>query len=73
MLFLRRTFLVLMVLIVPAFVTRLSYDGAVYMVARLHRYISPQTLHLAAIVEFAMLFFITVLEARARWTPLRAE
>ena len=73
MLFLRRLFLVLMVLIVPVLVTRLSYDGARYMIARSHRYISPQTLHLAGIVEFAMLFFITVLEAKARWTPLRAD
>ncbi len=68
MLYLKRFFLLIMVLVVPVALTAGSYVGAEYMLVETHRFIAPQTMRLVTIVEFAVFFFIAVLEARARWS-----
>lgn len=69
MLFARRVFLLAYAVLLPAALTWLSYRGVVLLLARTNRYIDPQVLQFAAIIEFAAFFFITVLEVRARWSP----
>lgn len=67
MLFVRRLLIVIMVLVVPAVLTWLSYEAAVFILLKTHRFIDPHILRLVTAIEFVVFFFIALLDARARW------
>jgi sterol desaturase/sphingolipid hydroxylase (fatty acid hydroxylase superfamily) len=67
MLVVKRLLIVVMVLVVPAVLTALSYEGAELVLLKTNRYIDPETIRLVTLVEFAIFFFIALLDARARW------
>ena len=52
----------------PALLTWISYVAATCLLVDTNRYMAPQVLRIAGVLEFAAFFFITVLEAEARWT-----
>ncbi|GEM_PF-2201102 len=68
MLALKRLLLVIFVLATPALLTALLYLAANALLAATNRVIDPQIVTSAAVVEFVMLFFISVLEAKNRWS-----
>jgi hypothetical protein len=68
MLALKRLLFVIFVLATPALLTALLYLVANALLAATNRVIDPQIVTSAAVVEFVMLFFISVLEAKNRWS-----
>jgi hypothetical protein len=64
---LRRTFLLFLVLAVPAAVTALLYVATLYLLSSTNRTIDPLVLHYAAIAEFVAFLFLMVLDVRNRW------
>jgi hypothetical protein len=68
MLALKRLLLVIFVLATPTLLTALLYLAANALLAATNRVIDPQIVAGAAVVEFAMFFFISVLEAKNRWS-----
>ena len=68
MLALKRLLLVIFVLAAPVILTGLLYLGTGALLAATNRVIDPQIVQYAAAIEFAVFFFIAVLEARSRWS-----
>jgi len=68
MLALKRLLLVIFVLVVPGLLTALLYVAANALLAATNRVIDPQIVTDAAVVEFALFFFVAVLEAKNRWS-----
>lgn len=67
MLIVRRFFILVMTMVVPAALTAASYEAAQFVLFKTNRYIDPEIIRLVTIVEFAIFFFIALLDARARW------
>lgn len=68
MLALKRLMLVIFVLAVPAILTALLYYGTFALLVATNRVIDPQIVQYAAVGEFAIFFFVAILEARSRWS-----
>jgi hypothetical protein len=68
MLALKRLLLVIFVLAAPVLLTALLNVAAKALLAATNRVIDGQILQDAAIVEFAVFFFVAILEARSRWS-----
>jgi hypothetical protein len=68
MLALKRLLLVIFVLAAPVVLTGLLYLGTNALLAAANRVIDPQIVHYAAVIEFALFFFVAILEARSRWS-----
>ena len=68
MLALKRLMLVIFVLAVPVVLTALLYYGIFALLAATNRVIDPQIVRYAAVGEFAIFFFVAILEARSRWS-----
>jgi hypothetical protein len=68
MLALKRLLLVIFVLSAPVILTGLLYLATNALLAATNRVIDPQIVITAAGVEFVVFFFISVLEARSRWS-----
>jgi hypothetical protein len=68
MLALKRLLLVIFVLAAPAIMTGLLYLGTNALLAATNRVIDPQIIQYAAAIEFVVFFFISILEARSRWS-----
>jgi len=67
MLIVKRLLIVVMVLVLPAVLTGLSYEAAEFVLFKTNRYIDPETIRLVTMIEFAIFFFVALLDARARW------
>jgi len=67
MLIVKRLLIVVMVLVVPAVLTGLSYEAAEFVLFKTNRYIDPETVRLVTMIELAIFFFVALLDARARW------
>lgn len=68
MLALKRLMLVIFVLAVPPILTALLYYGTFALLAATNRVIDPQIVQYAAVGEFALFFFLAILEAKSRWS-----
>lgn len=68
MLALKRLLLVIFVLAAPILLTALLNWAAHALLAATNRVIDPQILQDAAIIEFAVFFFVALLEAKSRWS-----
>lgn len=64
----RRIFLLLFVAVAPPLLTAGLHVGSQYLLRVTKRTVDPKTLTYAAIVEFAIFFWVAVLEARSRWS-----
>jgi hypothetical protein len=64
---LHRLSLVVFVLVAPPLLTAVFYIGSKYLLQATRRAIAPEVLWYAAAIEFAIFFFMAVLEARSRW------
>jgi hypothetical protein len=68
MLALKRLILVIFVLAAPPILTGILYYGTYALLAAANRVIDPQIVQYAAVGEFAVFFFVAILEARSRWS-----
>jgi hypothetical protein len=68
MLALKRLFLIIFVLVIPAVLTGLVYWGTNALLVATNRVIDPQIIHLTAALAFAAFFFIAILEVKDRWS-----
>ena len=68
MLALKRLWLVIFVLVVPAIVTGLLYWGTQTLLAATNRVIDPTELYWISGIEFAVLFLVAALDAKGRWS-----
>jgi hypothetical protein len=68
MLALKRLVLVIFVLAVTVVLTALLYYSTFALLAATNRVIDPQIVQYAAVGEFAIFFFVAMLEARSRWS-----
>jgi hypothetical protein len=68
MLALKRLLLVIFVLAAPPIMTGLLYLGTNALLAATNRVVDPQIVYYAAAIEFVAFFFISILEARSRWS-----
>jgi hypothetical protein len=68
MLALKRLMLVIFVLAMPPILTALLYYGTFALLAATNRVIDPQIVQYAAVGEFALFFFLAILEAKSRWS-----
>lgn len=65
----RRLLLILMVLILPAVATWITYQVSLYVLQMTGRIIAdPQTLFYLTVGEFVLFTFGALLEARSRWS-----
>lgn len=67
MLIVKRLFILITMLVVPVLLTAASYKLAQFVLFKTHRYIDPETIQIVTIIEFAIFFFIALLDARERW------
>ena len=67
MTFFRRSFLLIIVLVVPMVVTAFLYVLTIFGLHATNRVIDPQILRISAAVEYAVFLFTALLEARSRW------
>ena len=51
----------------PVILTALLYWGTLALLAATNRVIDPEIVQYAAVGEFAIFFFVAMLEARSRW------
>jgi hypothetical protein len=68
MLALKRMLLVIFVLAMPVLLTALLYLATNALLTATNRVIDPQIVTGAAIGEFVLFFFVSVLEAKNRWS-----
>ncbi|MGA9795776.1 MAG: hypothetical protein WBQ17_09600 [Rhizomicrobium sp.] len=68
MLALKRLLLLIFVLAMPPILTAFLYYGTFALLRATNRVIDPQIVQYAAVGEFAIFFFVAVLEARSRWS-----
>ena len=68
MLALKRVLLVIFVLMAPPLLTTLLYWGTGALLIATNRVIDPETIRLAAGVEFMAFLLVAVLEAKDRWS-----
>ena len=68
MLALKRSLLILLVLVVPPALTALLYWGTGALLAAANRVIDPDIVRAAAILECAAFYFVAFLEAKDRWS-----
>jgi hypothetical protein len=68
MLALKRLWLIIFVLVAPLLMTALLNWTARALLAATNRVIDPQILGYAAVAEFAIFFFVAILEAKSRWS-----
>jgi hypothetical protein len=64
----RRLLLILLVVMVPALFTWLTFRGSQLLLAATSRTVDPQVLTYAAVTEFIVFTWVAILEARARWS-----
>jgi hypothetical protein len=67
MTFVRRVFIVLLVLVIPPVLATLVYRVTSYAITATNHAIDPMVLTLAWYAEIAAFAFVTILEARDRW------
>ena len=63
----RRAWLVVFSLTVPAILTALMYIGSKYLLYATSRTVDPKVFWYAAAVELPVFFFVAVLEVKDRW------
>ena len=63
----RRVLLIALVLGLPVAATASLYAITVYALQATDRTIEPQVLHYSAAAEYAVFFFLAILEAKNRW------
>ena len=69
MFIIRRSFLVLMVLILPAACAAGLYYVSLYMLEVTHRVADNRTMLYLAYAEFGLFTFGALMEAKSRWSP----
>jgi hypothetical protein len=67
MLFVKRVFIVLLVLVIPPLLATLLYRVTSYAVTATDHAIDPLVLTLAWYAELVAFIFVAILEARDRW------
>ena len=67
MVFLRRIFLLVIVLALPVAMVALFYIGTVFGLHATNRTIDPNVLRYSSMIEYVVFLFVAILEARNRW------
>ena len=67
MTFVKRVFIVLLVLVIPPLLATLMYGVTRYAITATNHAIDPLVLTLAWYAELAAFIFVAILEARDRW------
>jgi len=73
MLLAKRLYLLLTIPVIPAIMTGASYELAVFVLSRTHRYIAPETIRLVTAIEFCIFVFIAVLNVKGRWAAQKPK